>query len=66
MKKAITQEESGTLAEWLSEDKVEESVMNEFRIWNYKALDTLNSLRCDKEIRSALFELAEKLLMRNK
>ena len=34
VKKAITQEESATLAEWLSEDKVEESVMNEFRIWN--------------------------------
>ena len=66
VKKAITQEESVTLAEWLSEDKVEESVINEFRIWNSKALETLNSLRCDNHIRSALTELAEKLLMRNK
>jgi len=66
IKKAITQDESATLAKWLSEDEVEESVMREFRIWNGKALDTLNSLRCDKEIKSALFELAEILLMRNK
>jgi len=66
LRKAITQDESATLAEWLCEDKVEESVMKEFRNWNCRALDTLSSLRCDKDIRSALFELAEKLLMRNR
>ena len=66
MKKAITQEESANLAEWLREDGIEESVMNEFRIWNSRALDSLNSLKCEPEIKSALFELAEKLLIRNK
>ena len=62
----ICPEESSTISLWLSEDKVEESVLNEFKIWNSKALDTLNSLKCKSEIKSALFELAEKLLMRNK
>jgi len=66
MKKRITQEESEDLAEWLREDGVEELIMDEFKIWNSKALDTLNSLECDREIKTALFELAEKLLMRNK
>ena len=66
MRKAVTKEESATLAKWLSEDKVEEAVMNEFRIWNSRALDTLNTLSCDIEIRSALLELAEKLLIRNR
>jgi len=66
MRKAITQEDTALLAEWLSEDKVEEYVKSEFRIWNSRALDTLKSLRCESEVKSVLFELAEKLLMRNK
>jgi len=66
MKQRVTQEDSKDLAEWLWEDGVEELVMDEFKIWNRKALDALDSLRCKREIRSALFELAEKLLIRKK
>ena len=62
----ICPEESSTISLWLREDKVEESVLNEFKIWNSKALDTLNSLKCKTEIKYVLIELAEKLLMRNK
>ncbi len=65
-KKSITEEESVAIAGWLKEDGIEEMVMNEFRMWNDKALDSLNSINCECEIRSALFELADKLLMRNK
>lgn len=62
----ITPDDSGTLLKWLSEDGVEEAVMKEFRLWNQRALETLNSLRCNEKVRSALHELADKLLIRNK
>ncbi len=62
----ISPEEASIISALLSEDGVEESVMKEFNLWNQRALDSLNSLRCDENIRSALNELADKLLMRNK
>lgn len=63
---SITSEDTSTISEWLSDDGVEKSVMKKFNIWNQRTLDTLSSLRCSENIRSALHELTEKLLMRNR
>ncbi len=62
----VTQDESKIIKRWLSEDKIEDLVKDELRIWNVKALNTLNSLKCKGEIHSVLIELSEKLLTRNK
>jgi geranylgeranyl diphosphate synthase type I len=64
--KPISSEEAGQLSIWLREDGVEESVKNEINLWNQRALASLNSLRCEGNIKTALTELANKLLMRNK
>ncbi len=64
--KPISQDEVGQLSEWLREDGIEEFVMKEYNFWNQNALDSLDALRCDENIKSALNELAIKLLMRTK
>lgn len=64
--KPISPEEASQLSVWLREDGVEESVNEEFNLWNLRALNSLKSLRCDENVRTALSELANKLLMREK
>ena len=64
--KQISPEEAGKLSGWLKEDGIEETIIEEFNLWNQKALKNLNSLQCDENIRSALNELADKLLKRDK
>ena len=64
--KPISPDEATQLSVCLREDGVEESVKKEFNLWNQRALDSLNSLKCDERIKTALNELANKLLMRNK
>lgn len=62
----ISPEEAPTISAWLSEDGVEESVIKEFNLWNQRALETLNSLRCDDNVKTALIEFANKLIIRKK
>ncbi|MDP2964694.1 MAG: polyprenyl synthetase family protein, partial [Pelolinea sp.] len=56
--KPISTDEANQLSVCLREDGVEESVKKEFHLWNQRALDSLNSLKCDEKIKTALNELA--------
>jgi geranylgeranyl diphosphate synthase type I len=64
--KPITSEDVNQLSTWLREDDVEESVKEEITLWNQRALDSLNSLTCNENVRNALRELANDLIKRNK
>jgi geranylgeranyl diphosphate synthase, type I len=51
---------------WLSEDGIENDVTSEFNLWNSRALGTLKSIKCDENVRTALTEFTNKLVMRKK
>jgi geranylgeranyl diphosphate synthase, type I len=65
-KKPISLDVIKKMPVWLCEDGIENAVNSEFNLWNNRALETLNSLKCDERVRTALSEFANKLIMRKK
>jgi geranylgeranyl diphosphate synthase, type I len=65
-KKPFSQEIIKKMPIWLKEEGIEEEIKTEFNFWNQQALGTLNSLKCDENIRIALSEFADNLITRKK
>ena len=54
------------MADWLREDGIEEKVIDTYTQWSEKALNFINEMECSSQVRDALIELTNKLLIREK
>ena len=66
MEGPIRVEDTADLAEWLCIDGVEQEVKRTFLLWTEKAMHKLDSMDCTTEVKGALEEFANKLIIRNK
>ena len=60
----VQAEETDTLAAWLREDGVEGQVSKTYQLWTDHAMDVLSGMKCEKKVKNALEEFANKLLIR--
>ena len=62
----ITQETAIEMARWLREDGVEKIVIDTYTQWTEDAFFSLEEMICTTDVRNALIELTNNLLIREK
>ena len=62
----ISQEQAIIMAKWLQQDGIEKNVTNTYKSWTDRAFLALEKMDCTADVKAALKELTNKLLMRKK